>query len=290
MDDIRPNVSPNSSRFIDQLRIHIRQSGLAYKTEQTYIQWIKRYIYFHNKQHPKDMSNSEIEAFLNHLSLNRHCSTNTQRTALNALVYLYKRFLGVEVNLLHYQPAKAPRRLPVVYSREEIVKILQQLRGASRLQVELMYGTGLRMAELLSLRVKDIDFSSNNVFVRGGKGNKDRTTILPDRLKSLLQDQIKNVKQLHDQDIEAGYGSVYMPDALNRKYPTAARELTWQYLFPSQKISKDPRSDVYRRHHAHPSSLNKSIRRAVRESGINKPARAHSFRHSFGYTFIGSWL
>ncbi|MBQ0798518.1 MAG: phage integrase N-terminal SAM-like domain-containing protein [Porticoccaceae bacterium] len=171
MDDIRQPVSMSSPRFLDQLRIHIRNNGLAYKTEKTYIHWIKRFIFFHDKRHPKQMGHVEIEAFLCDLSINRSCSANTQRTALNALVYLYKRFMGVDVDNLQYTPARTHRRLPVVYSREEIVKILSHLRGVHRLQVELMYGTGMRKAELLSLRIKDIDFSSNSIFVIYGKGS-----------------------------------------------------------------------------------------------------------------------
>ena len=281
MDDIKKPVQLNSPRFLDQLRIHIRQNGLAYKTEQTYIHWVKRFIYFHNKRHPKDMGPAEIEAFLGNLSIARYCSVNTQRTALNALVYLYKRFMGVDVGDLQYKPAKSHRRLPVVYSREEITAILGYLRGVYRLQVELMYGTGMRKAELLSLRIKDIDFGSANIFVRGGKGNKDRATMLPQRLVNSLREQIQSVERLHAQDINDGYGEVYLPDALQRKYPRAARETGWQFLFPSSKIGRDPRSGVMRRQHMHPSSLGKQVRRAVRAANIRKPARSHSFRHSF---------
>ena len=281
MDDIKKPIQLNSPRFLDQLRIHIRQRGLAYKTEQTYIHWVKRFIYFHNKKHPKDMGPTEIESFLSYLSISRHCSANTQRTALNALVFLYKRFMGVEVGDLRFKPAKSHRRLPVVYSREEISAIVCHLRGVHRLQVELMYGTGMRKAELLSLRVKDIDFGSANIFIRGGKGNKDRTTMLPESLAQRLREQIQRVKQLHIQDVADGYGDVYLPDALQRKYPSAARETGWQFLFPSSKIARDPRSGVMRRHHMHPSSLGKQVRRAVRAANIHKPARSHSFRHSF---------
>lgn len=173
------------------------------------------------------------------------------------------------------------KRLPVVYSREEITAILGQLKGVHKLQVELMYGTGLRKAELLSLRIKDIDFGNNNIIVRSGKGNKDRTTMLPQTLIPALRRQIEKVKNIHQQDIEDGYGDVYLPDALNRKYPRAAKETGWQFLFPSSKIGRDPRSGVLRRHHLHPTALSKQIRQAVRAADIHKPARSHSFRHSF---------
>lgn len=281
MDDIKPRINQNSPKFLDQLRLHIRTQGLAYTTEKTYVSWVRQFILFHNKQHPKRMGAREIEAFLNHLSINRCCSTNTQRIALNALVYLYKRFLGIALDNLCFKPAKFPRRLPTVYSREEINLIVSSLKGVYRLQAELMYGTGLRLAECLSLRIKDIDFSSGNIFVRAGKGNKDRTTMLPNSLVSALKNQIEQVKITHRQDLCDGYGKVYLPDALSRKYPKAAEETGWQYLFPSQNIGQDPRSGELRRHHSHPSSFSKQLRKAVRENGINKPAKSHSLRHSF---------
>ncbi|MEZ5528424.1 MAG: integron integrase [Porticoccaceae bacterium] len=288
MDDIRHPIPPSPTRFLDQLRLHIRSSGLAYRTEQTYIHWVKRFIYFHRKRHPKDMGASEIEFFLSHLSVTRECSTNTQRIALNALVYLYRRFMGVELKPLDYAPANPHRRLPVVYSRDEIAAIVSHLRGVYRLQVELMYGSGLRSAELLSLRIKDIDFGSNNIIVRSGKGGKDRTTMLPQRLIPALKNQIERVKQLHSQDMEDGFGEVYLPEALNRKYPNAARETAWQYLFPASRVAPDPRSGVLRRHHLHPSALRKQIKQAVVASGINKPAKSHSFRHSFATHLLES--
>jgi integron integrase len=288
MDDIRHRIPYKPARLLDLLRFHIRGQGLAYKTEQTYIHWIKQFIYFHGKRHPKDMGMADVEAFLTHLSVNRHCSASTQRIALNALVYLYKRFMGLDISDLHFTPASAPRRLPVVYSREEISAIFLKLQGVHRLMVELLYGTGLRSAELLSLRIKDVDFGSNNIFVRAGKGNKDRTTMLPQRLISGLHRQIEKVKLLHAQDMEDGYGEVYLPDALGRKYPSAAKETGWQFLFPSSKIGRDPRSGVLRRHHLHPTALSKQIRSAVRAAGITKPARSHSFRHSFATHLLES--
>ncbi|WP_323846979.1 integron integrase [Microbulbifer magnicolonia] len=281
MDDVRHSLPRHSDKFMPTLRRHIRESGLAYRTEQTYVLWIKRFIHFHKLRHPREIGIAEVEAFLNHLSVDCHCSVNTQKIALNALVYLYKRFLGVDTSNIGFTPARQYRRLPVVYSRTEIQAIVSNLKGVHRLLVELMYGSGLRCAELLSLRVKDIDFGSNNVFVRGGKGNKDRTTILPLALIPALQAQIRQVELLHAQDIENGYGDVYMPDALERKYPSAARSTAWQYLFPASRLGPCPRSGVIRRHHLHHSALGKQIRRAVHAAGVNKPARAHAFRHSF---------
>lgn len=281
MDDIQHKIPNKPVRLLDQVRLHIRKSGLSYRTEQTYIHWIKRYILFHKKQHPKTLSAVDIETFLGYLAVNRHCSLGTQKIALNALIYLYRRFMELDIKDLNFKPAIRHRRLPVVYSRDEIAAILKQLNGVHRLQVELMYGTGLRKAELLSLRIKDIDFGSNNIIVRSGKGNKDRSTMLPQKLIPQLKRQIEFVKQLHAQDIDNGYGDVYLPDALNRKYPNASKETGWQFLFPSSTIGKDPRSGVLRRHHLHPTALSKKIRKAVRAAGINKPAKSHSFRHSF---------
>lgn len=281
MDDVRHTIPGSPVRFMDQLRLHIRQKGLSYRTEQTYVHWIKRFIHFHKLKHPKDMGRSEVQAFLTHISVNRRCSVNTQRVALNALVYLYKQFFGVDTADLDFKTARQPRRLPVVYSRDEIARILEQLDGVYRLQVALMYGSGLRIAELLSLRVKDIDFDSNNIVVRSGKGNKDRTTLLPQDLKGELKLQVHKVLKLHRRDIEDGFGEVYMPDALERKYPKGGRQPAWQYLFPAGGFSKDPRSGVERRHHLHPSTLSRHIREAVKLAKVLKPAKAHAFRHSF---------
>lgn len=280
MDDIRPVIPVQPTRFLDQVRQHIRSAGLAYRTEQTYIYWVKRYIVFHNKQHPESMSAIHIEQFLNHLSA-RSCSVSTQRVALNALVYLYRKFLRIDIGELSFKPARARRRLPVVYSRGEIAAILSNLRGVHRLMVALMYGSGVRSAELLSLRVKDVDFDSNNIIVRSGKGDKDRSTMLPQRLVPALRLQVSAVELLHAQDLADGFGAVYLPDALERKYPNAAKETAWQFLFPATRVGRDPRSGVLRRHHLHPTALTRQIRRAVRDAGIHKPARSHSFRHSF---------
>lgn len=280
MDDVRHGIPEYPTRFLDLLRQHIRSAGLAYRTEQTYVHWVRRYILFHNKQHPKTLSAVHIEQFLNHLTA-RSCSVGTQRVALNALIYVYRKFLAVDVGELSFKPARASRRLPVVYSRSEVAAILSKLKGMHRLMVGLMYGSGMRSAELLSLRVKDIDFDSNNIIVRSGKGNKDRSTMLPQRLVAGLKRQVSTVELLHAQDLADGFGSVYLPDALERQYPNAAKETGWQFLFPASRIGRDPRSGVLRRHHLHPTALTRQIRRAVGDAGIHKPARSHSFRHSF---------
>lgn len=281
MDDIRHALPQGSDRFVPRLRRHIREAGLAYRTEQTYVHWIKRFIHFHGLRHPEELGTREIEAYLNHLAVDRHCSVNTQRIVLNALVYLYRRFLERDISNLQYSPAKQHRRLPVVYSRAEVQAILTHLNGDYRLMVELLYGSGLRSAELLSLRIKDLDFGSGNLFVRGGKGNRDRTTILPQALVPALRQQIDIVRLIHSQDLANGHGAVHLPNALERKYPGAARSLAWQYLFPASRLAPDPRTGEVRRHHAHATALARQIRHAVKVAGINKPARAHAFRHSF---------
>lgn len=280
-DDVPHHIPPHSQKFTHQIRRHMRASGYAYQTEKTYVHWIKRYILFHNKRHPTKLREQHIEQFLEDLGTNKHCSPATQRIALNALIYLYKRFLGRELQPLSFAHATPKKRLPVVLSHQEVKRILAQLEGKYRLMVELLYGAGLRQNELLSLRVKDLDFELETITVRSGKGNKDRTTLLPTSLAPALTEQIDVVSTLHTRDLEDGFGEVYLPHALSRKYPTAAAELGWQFLFPSSHISTDPRSGVLRRHHLHNTSLRKHIRRARLAANIHKPVSSHTFRHSF---------
>jgi integron integrase len=281
MDDIPAPVPQGSTRFLDELRSHIRVGGYAFSTEKTYLHWIRRFILFHNKRHPVDMGSAEVEAFLNHLAVHGTVSPATQRTALNALMYLYTKFYQREPETLNFTLAKPTRRLPTVLTHEEAKTIIGHMRGTPRLMTELLYGSGLRLQECLNLRVKDIDFSLNTLTVRQGKGDKDRTTLLPASLKERLNDQVEKVLLIHRQDLADGFGEVYMPHALERKYPSAARSPGWQYLFPSTRIGKDPRSGTLRRHHVHHTALRKHIRAAVLKSGIKKPVKTHTFRHSF---------
>lgn len=281
MEDIKVRVELSSPKFLDQLRVHMRKQGLAYATEKTYILWSRRFINFNNKTHPAKLGKNDVDAFLTFLAVDRHCSINTQKTALNALNYLFTRFLSIDISGLQFSPARSQRRLPVVYSRGELSRIFSNLKGSYRLMSELMYGSGLRLAECLSLRVKDLDFDGLNLIVRNGKGGKDRSTILPEKLIPLLRQQIERVRILHQQDINDGYGEVYLPDALNRKYPNAAFELGWQFVFPSSRIGADPRTGVLRRHHVHPTAVSKAVKRALKVSHVHKPAKTHSFRHSF---------
>jgi integron integrase len=281
MDDIRVPVPAGSKRFIDLLRVDMRARGYALPTERTYLTWIKRYIVFSQKRHPADMGQTEIEAFLNHLAVARTVSPSTQRIALNALMYLYTKYLGREALELSFSYAKTTQRLPTVLTHDEAKDVISHLSGTPRLMVELLYGSGLRLHECLVLRIKDIDFSLNTITVRQGKGDKDRVTLLPASLTERIQTQIRKALALHQQDLADGYGEVYLPHALERKYPAAARNSAWQYLFPSARLGKDPRSGVIRRHHLHSTGLRTYIRSAVAKTDIQKPVKAHTFRHSF---------
>lgn len=281
VDDVRPSIPKEPVRLLDQVRRRMRDGGYAWKTEKTYIHWIRRFILFHGKQHPKDLHAAHINQYLSHLANERQCSPATQRIALNALIYLFVKFMGVQLAPLDFNHASPKRRLPVVLTHSEVVQILQQMDGTYRLMVELLYGSGLRLNELLSLRIKDLDFGLSTITVRSGKGGKDRVTLLPGALKEPLQKQIEKVRILHQRDLEDGFGEVYMPYALARKYPRAAKETGWQFLFPATRIGADPRSGVRRRHHLHDSCLRKAIGKARRATDITKPVRCHTFRHSF---------
>jgi integron integrase len=266
---------------MDLLRTDMRARGYALPTERTYLHWIKRFILFSEKRHPSEMGQLEIENFLNHLAVVNTVSPSTQRTALNALMYLYTRYLGQEPPELSFSYAKPTQRLPTVLTHEEAKEIISHLSVTARLMVEVLYGCGLRLQECLNLRIKDLDFELNTITVRQGKGDKDRVTLLPVSLKERLQIQIQRTLALHQQDLADGYGEVYMPHALERKYPSAARSPAWQYLFPSTRLGSDPRSGVIRRHHLHNTALRKHVRAAVAKTGIQKPVKTHTFRHSF---------
>ncbi|GAB5452133.1 MAG: integron integrase [Halioglobus sp.] len=281
MDDIPVPVTSGTSPFMSELRADLRARGYAYSTERTYLHWIRRYIYYTNRRHPRELGKAEIEAFLNYLAADAGVSPSTQRTALNALMYLYTRFFGRPAEELSFNYAKPGRRLPVVLTHMEVEQILSEMKGTPRLMVELLYGSGLRLQECLNLRVKDIDFDLGTITVREGKGDKDRATLLPDITRARLQLQIEQVLTLHKQDLADGFGEVYLPYALDRKYPDAATSPAWQYLFPSARLGADPRSGVIRRHHVHSTSLRKHVKVAVRKTGLHKRVTTHTFRHSF---------
>jgi len=280
MDDIPHKLPINPTRLLDRVRAEIRARNLAYSTEKTYMSWIVRYIRFHKMRYPLDMGAIEVEEFLNDLSVNRNCSVNTQKIALNALVFLHREFFKQELEL-HYKPAKSTMRIPVVFTHEEATAVISNLNGVANLIGQLLYGSGLRISEALRLRNKDVDFGMNHLVIRDTKGYRDRVTILPERVKAKLENQIRLVASIHQQDLEEGLGEVYLPNALSKKYPSAAREPGWQYCFPANEISKDPRSGTLRRHHIQVQTVQRKIRKAIASARIHKPASSHTFRHSF---------
>lgn len=285
-DDVPIPIPAKPIKLIHQLRALMRAQNKSWATERTYIYWIHQYIYFHNKQHPKDLSERHIESFLSYLAVQRHASPSTQGTALNALMFLYKQFLGREVIHLDFQQSKKHRRLPVVFSANEAKAVMRQLKGEQWLMAMLMYGSGLRVSECLRLRVKDVDFELQQLNILQGKGGKSRVTVLPMVLNEPLQLQIASVKVLHEQDTANGFGEVYMPFALAKKYPSASRSLAWQFIFPSSRIARDPRDGVEKRHHRHSRYIQKAVKQAVIDAGILKSANCHTFRHSFATNLL----
>ncbi|MGS2724223.1 integron integrase [Porticoccus sp. GXU_MW_L64] len=281
MDDIRPSLPQKPTKFLDQLSLEIRRRGLSLQTERTYLHWAKYYINFHKKRHPRDMGAAEVESFLSYISEQRSVAVGTQQVALNALVFLYKRFLGVELGRLKFSYARQPRRAPAVLSHAEVVSILSLLKSPHKLMVQLLYGSGLRLNECLNLRIKDLDFDQKQICVREGKGLKDRFTLLPNSLIADLKQQVDKVAALHQYDTNCGFGEVYMPNALSQKFPSASRETGWQYLFPATRIGTDPRTGAQRRHHLHHTVLQKHVRKATRALNFNRRVTCHTFRHSF---------
>jgi integron integrase len=281
MMDVREPIDPNSTRFVDQLRRLIRKENLSYSTEKTYVQWILRFIRFHNMRHPKDMGRTEVENYLQSMASPGLYSQSTQRIALNAFVFLYRHFFKKELGKLTYNVPTSHAKVPVVFSRREVNLIISRLTGKYALAVKLLYGAGLRISEVTRLRIKDIDFDLNRIIVCEGKGNKDRITLLPKQSVERLKIQISIVSAIHGEDLSNGHGGVYLPYALNRLYPTASKELCWQFLFPAKQLNLDKNSGKWIRHHIDESALRRKIKLAIRLAGINKPGSAHSFRHSF---------
>lgn len=282
--DSLPQTSPKPTgkKLLDVVRDTIRRKHYSIRTEEAYVNWIRRFILFHGKRHPKDMGAAEVEAFLTHLATEGHVSASTQNQAFSALLFLYRKVLHRELDApVHALRAKESRHIPAVLTREEVRQVIAQLSGVYQLQARLLYGSGLRLLECLRLRVKDIDFQRRAITVRDTKGNEDRITMLPDSVIEPLKEHLQRVRRLHEEDLAKGYGSVYLPDALDRKYPNASREWIWQYVFPSDRLSTDPRSGVVRRHHLDESGLQKAVRAAARAAGINKRVTCHTFRHSF---------
>jgi integron integrase len=269
-------------KLLDQVRDVMRRKHYSIRTEQSYIDWIRRFILFHGKRHPLEMGEQEVTVFLTHLARDGGVAASTQNQALSALLFLYKEVLRQELGWLeHVERAKKPARLPVVLTREEVRRIFRHLHDTPRLMAGLLYGSGLRLMECVRLRVKDVDFGYARITVRDAKGGKDRITMLPLNLASGLQRHLQKIRAQHEQDLSEGFGAVWLPDALARKYPNAAREWSWQYVFPSSRFSVDPLSGNRQRHHIAEGVLQGAVKKAVRAAGLTKPATCHTLRHSF---------
>jgi integron integrase len=282
MDDGKP-------RLLDQVRQQIRVRNYSIRTGAVYAEWIKRYIRFHHYRHPLEMGGAEIEAFLTHLAVKRNVAGATQNQALAALLFLYKEVLKVDLPWLNgIVRAKKPKHLPVVLTRDEVSRVLVQMSGVKWMVATLLYGSGLRLLEALRLRVKDVEFARGEVVVRDGKGQKDRVTMLPRTLVVPLREHLELVEALHQQDLAEGFGRANLPFALARKYPNAAADWAWQFVFPSGNRSVDPRSKGVFRHHVHEKTIQRAIREAVRSAGVIKPATPHTLRHSFATHLLES--
>lgn len=277
---IQPDKPPR--KLLDQMRDTLRTQHYSIRTEDAYVEWARRFILFHHKRHPRDMGTPEIEAFLTHLALERKVAASTQNQALSAILFLYRQVLHVDVAPVDAVRARKPQRLPTVLTRGEVLRVINSMTGTPQLIARLLYGSGLRLLECLRLRVKDVDFEQRALTIRSGKGEKDRITMLPESVVIPLQEHLLRIEQLHAQDLAAGCGAVYLPNALEAKYPNANREWCWQYVFPAKSLSIDPHTGVKRRHHMHESGLQKAVQAAACLAGIiNKPISPHTFRHSF---------
>ena len=272
-----------AKKLLEIMRDKIRFKHYSIRTEQVYLHWAKRYILFHNKRHPKDMGKVEIEQFLTNLATIQKVSPTTQNQAFNAILFLYREILNISMQDQNIQALRAQERkhIPVVLTINEVKAIVLNMTGIYQLMVKLMYGCGLRMSEVLNIRVKDIDFGFDKLYIWDSKSLKDRTVPLPLKIKDELKLQIDKVKEIHKKDIKDGYGTVQLPYQLEKKFPNAKYEIKWQYVFPMNKVSKDPRSEVIRRHHILEMTFSRNIKKAVLKSNIDKRVTSHIFRHSY---------
>lgn len=279
-----PAPSPQSGepRFLDQVANACRVKQLAYRTEQSYVAWVKRFILFHNKRHPREMGAPEVHAFLTHLAVNRRVAASTQNQALNAIVFMYREVLRRDPGEFgEFEPAKRPKRLPTVLTRDEVRHVLTHLSGTYGLMARLLYGSGMRLMECVRLRIKDVDFQAGTITVRSGKGDKDRVTLLPESLRQPLVDHIARLRGLYAQDRAANLPGVDLPHAVAMKSPTAGISWPWQWVFPARAPSRDPRSGIVRRHHVLEDGLQRAVKKAVQLARLNKCASCHTLRHSF---------
>jgi integron integrase len=277
------------SPLLNQLREAIRVRHYSIRTERSYVDWVKRLIRFNDYRHPRDMGAAEVGAFLTWLAVERRVAASTQNQALNAIVFLYDHVVGRPLGGLEgVARAKTPERLPSVFTDQEVMQVLAHLEGQHWLMAALLYGSGLRLMECVRLRVRDVDLGYRCLLVRDGKGRKDRVVTLADALLDHLAEQMTRVRRIHDHDRAAGHGSVWLPGALARKYPSAPWELGWQFFFPATRRSTDPRTGAVHRHHQDPSALQRAVRRAIRDAGITRKASCHTFRHSFATHLLAS--
>jgi len=278
-----PESAAKGKKLLDQYREFLRNRHYSLRTEKTYIGWVRQYILYHNKRHPREMGVAEINEFITHLVNQKSVASSTQNQAISALLFLYRNVLDIELDektLILIRPTK-PKRVPTVLSRDEARKVIAKMDGIYKLMAQLMYGSGLRLMEVLRLRVKDLDFDNRQVIVRDGKGENDRVTMFPDVLLEPLRIHLKQVKALHELDLVMGYGTVHLPYALDRKYPNANREFAWQYVFPAPDLSIDPISGAKQRHHLNESNLQRAVRQAAKLAKVDKSVSPHTFRHSF---------
>ncbi len=277
----RGQFMPKATRLMDQVHETLRYHHYAFRTEQSYVSWILRFIRFNDKQHPKDMGKDEIERFLSHLALNRDVAASTQNQALNAIIFLYEEVLHKPINGISPVRTKKNKNVPTVMSLDETKAALNSMHGTHKLMARFMYVGGLRLMEVIRARIHDFDFDNEKFLVRDGKGGKSRTTFFPKQIHRPFHSHFSRVKELHEKDLAQGFGSVYLPHALARKYPGAATSWGWQYAFPASNLSKDPRSGETRRHHTHHSGLQKAVAQARKEANLTKRISCHTFRHSF---------
>ena len=281
--------SPRPPRLMQQVRQQIRYRHYSLRTEETYLHWIKRFILFHGKRHPAEMGGPEVAAFLTSLAVDHNVAANTQNLALSAILFLYREVLEIDLPWLKdVTRAKKPQQLPTVLSHSEVQALLEGVEGTSGVVVRLLYGTGMRLTEALRLRVQDVELARHQILVRDGKGGKDRVTMLPATLVAPMRRQLALRRRVFDQDMRKGQAQVWLPDALERKYPNASCEWAWQYVFVAKRLSTDPRSGAVRRHHLDPKLIQRHVRRAALAAGITKPASPHTLRHSFATHLLES--
>ncbi len=270
-------------KLLDQYREALRSRHYSLRTEATYISWVRQYILYHHKRHPREMGVREINDFITYLANQKTISASTQNQAISAILFLYRNVLNLELDeraLIPIRPTR-PKHVPTVLSRDEAKRVIAKMEGIYKLMTQIMYGSGLRLMEVVRLRVKDLDFANRRIIVRDGKGENDRITMFPEVLLEPLRLHLRQVKAQHDLDLAMGYGTVYLPYALERKYPNANHEFAWQYVFPAPVLSIDPLSSVKQRHHLNEANLQRSVKRAARLAKIDKPVTPHTFRHSF---------